>query len=172
MGSAVLLVHGEKPLREAARGVLESAGHAVQEAHELGSAWRLVENVRPDLIIFPWSSLKVVRDSLSRLREDNTTRQSRLIVWAAQAEIHEAVNSLEFGADDCLGVPFDRAELVARVNACLRRPAATTRPDLLVAGPIVLDKAVHALLVNERPVDLAPTEFRLIAFFLENQARV
>jgi two-component system, OmpR family, phosphate regulon response regulator PhoB len=172
MRSAVLLVHGEQPLREAARGILELAGHAVQEAHELNSAWRLVETAKPDLIIFPWTSLKPVRDSLLRLREDNATRQSRVIVWAPQADIHEAVNALEFGADDCLAVPFDRAELIARVNACLRRPAASTRPDLLAAGPVVLDKAVHCLLVNESPVDLAPTEFRLMAFFLENQGRV
>src|SRR5262245_58293317 len=89
MGSAVLLVHGEKPLRDAARGVLELAGHAVQEAHELSSAWRIVETAKPDLIIFPWTSLKPVRDSLTRLREDAATRQSRVIVWAPQAEIHE-----------------------------------------------------------------------------------
>ncbi len=172
MGSAVLLVHGEKPLREAARAVLELAGHAVQEAHELSSAWRLVESTRPDLIVIPWTALKPVRDTLGRLRDDHATRQSRVIVWASQAEIHEAVNALEFGADDCLAVPFDRAELVARVNACLRRPPATTRADVLTAGPVVLDKAVHCLLVNERSVDLAPTEFRLMAFFLENQGRV
>jgi len=96
-----------------------------------------------------------------------------VIVWAAQADIHEAVNALEFGADDCLAVPFDRAELVARVNACLRRPvSASTRPDLLAAGPVVLDKAVHSLTVSDQLIDLAPTEFRLMAFFLENQGRV
>ena len=173
MGSAVLLVHAEKPLREAARGMLELAGHAVQEAHELTSAWRLVETAPPDLILLPWTSSKPVRDSLARLREDSATRQARVIVWAAQSDIREAVNALEFGADDCLAVPFDRAELVARVNACLRRPAAaTTRPDLLVAGPVALDKAVHCLMVNEQSIDLAPTEFRLMAFFLENQGRV
>src|SRR5881394_2894261 len=132
MGSAVLLVHGEKPVREAARGMLELAGHAVQEAHELTSAWRLVEAARPDLILLPWTSSRPVRDSLARLREDSATRQARVIVWAARSDIHEAVNALEFGADDCLAVPFDRAELV----------------------------------------DLAPTEFRLMAFFLENQGRV
>jgi two-component system, OmpR family, phosphate regulon response regulator PhoB len=173
MGSAVLLVHGEKPLRDAARGMLELAGHAVQEAHELTSAWRLVETARPDLILLPWTSSKSVRESLARLREDSATRQARVIVWAAHSYIHEAVNALEFGADDCLAVPFDGAELVARVNACLRRPAvATTRPDLLVAGPVVLDRAVHCLTVNDRLIDLAPTEFRLMAFLLENQGRV
>ena|SRR5882672_8203809 len=173
MASAVLLVHGEKPLRDTARGVLERAGHSVQEAHELSSAWSLVERARPDVILLPWTSMKPVRDALTRLREDGATRQSRVIVWAAQSEIHEAVNSLEFGADDCLAVPFNRAELIARVNACLRRPAAaTSRPDLLAAGPVVLDKAVHSLTVSDRLVALAPTEFRLLAFFLENQGRV
>jgi two-component system, OmpR family, phosphate regulon response regulator PhoB len=153
--------------------MLELAGHCVQEAHELASAWRLVETAPPDLILLPWTSSKPVRDSLARLREDSVTRQARVIVWAAQADIRDAVNALEFGADDCLAVPFDRAELVARVNACLRRPAAaTTRPDLLTAGPVVLDKAVHRLTVNEQSIDLAPTEFRLLAFFLENQGRV
>src|SRR5262249_20191643 len=146
MASAVLLVHGEKPLRDAARGMLERAGHAVQEAHELGSAWSVVERTRPDAILLPWTAAKAVPDAVTRRRDDGATRQSRVIVWAARSEIHEAVNSLEFGADDCLSVPFDRAELVARVNACLRRPVvASTRPDLLAAGPVVLDKAVHCL---------------------------
>lgn len=173
MGSAVLVVHAEKPLREAARGMLELAGHAVHEAHELASAWRLVDTVRPDLLLLPWTSSKPVRESLARLREHGATREARVIVWAAQSDMREAFNALEFGADDCLAVPFDRSELIARVNACLRRPtAAATRPDLLVAGPVLLDKAVHCLTVNEQLIELAPTEFRLMAFFLENQGRV
>jgi two-component system phosphate regulon response regulator PhoB len=167
------LVHGEKAVRDAARAPLELAGHSVQEAHELSAAWRLAELARPDLMLLPWTSLKAIRDTLARLREAGATRQSRVIVWAGQTEMNEAVDALEFGADDCLGVPFDRAELVARVNACLRRPAAAVmRPDLLTAGPVVLDKAVHCLTVNDSVVDLAPTEFRLLAFFLENQGRV
>jgi two-component system phosphate regulon response regulator PhoB len=172
MGSAVLVVHGEKPLRETARGALELAGHDVQEANELNSAWRLMEALRPDLIMLPWTALKPVRDSLARLRDEQATRQSRVIVWAAHSEIHDAISALEFGADDCLAVPFNEAELVARVNACLRREAATTRPDQLSGGPLVLDKAVHCLTINGQLVELAPTEFRLMAFFLENQGRV
>jgi two-component system phosphate regulon response regulator PhoB len=172
MSSAVLLVHEEDQLRASAREALELAGHVVEEADELSRAWRLCESRRPDLILMPWTALKPVRDSLARLRDQDTTRQSRVIVWASRAEIRDAVNSLEFGADDCLAVPFDDAELIARVNACLRRQPATTRPDQLTAGPIVLDKGVHCLLVKDQVVDLAPTEFRLMAFFLENQGRV
>ncbi len=83
-----------------------------------------------------------------------------------------AVAALEFGADDCLALPFEPSELVARVNACLRRPLAMIRPDQLTAGPLVLDKAVHRLLVRGQEVALSPAEFRLLAFLLENQGRV
>ena len=172
MSSTIIAVHMDERLRSSARTVLTLAGHAVQEADELGTAWRLSEGHRPDLILLPWVALASVRDALARLRDHDQTRQTRAIVWAAQDAMHEAVNALEFGADDCLGIPFDAAELVARVNACLRRPPAAAKPDQLIAGPVILDKGVHCLLVRDQPVDLAPTEFRLMAFFLENQGRV
>jgi two-component system phosphate regulon response regulator PhoB len=172
MGSAVLLVHDERPLRDAARRALEFAGHSVTEADDLPAAWRAVDAARPELIALPWTVGKNVRDALLRLRDQEATRLSRVIVWAQQRDIHEAINALEFGADDCLALPFEPAELVARVNACLRRPPAVARPDQLTAGPLVLDKGVHCLLVDGQPVALAPTEFRLLAFLLENQGRV
>jgi two-component system phosphate regulon response regulator PhoB len=132
----------------------------------------LLSSARPDLIVLPWTAHESAREVLVRLREDETTGQSRVIVWAPQRDIHAAVIALEFGADDCLALPFDPPELVARVNACLRRPVATARPDRLLAGPLLLDKAAHCLKVREQLVELAPAEFRLMAFFLENQGRV
>jgi two-component system phosphate regulon response regulator PhoB len=172
MGNAVLLVHDERQLRDAARKALEFAGHRVSEADDLPAAWRAVEATRPELITLPWTAGRTLRDVLLRLRDQEATRSSRIIVWAPQRDIHEAVNALEFGADDCLALPFDPSELVARVNACLRRPPAVVRPDQLTAGPLVLDKGVHCLLVGGQLVALAPTEFRLLAFLLENQGRV
>jgi two-component system phosphate regulon response regulator PhoB len=172
MGSAVLLIHAEQAVRDKAREALELARHAVYDAPELGAAWRLIEVTRPDVIVLPWTVLKSVRDTLARLRDGEVTRQSRVIVWAVQPAIRDAITSLEFGADDCLALPFDSTELVGRVNACLRRQAATVRPDQISAGPVVLDKAVHSVTVDSQPVDLAPTEFRLMTFFLENQGRV
>jgi two-component system phosphate regulon response regulator PhoB len=172
MGTAVLLVHDERQLRAAARKALEFAGHSVTEADDLLAAWRAVEVARPELITLPWTAGKNLRDALLRLRDQETTRLSRVIVWALQRDIHEAINALEFGADDCLALPFEPSELVARVNACLRRPPAVVRPDQLTAGPLVLDKGVHCLLVDGQLVALAPAEFRLLAFLLENQGRV
>jgi two-component system, OmpR family, phosphate regulon response regulator PhoB len=172
MGHAVLLVHAEPAVRQAARKALESAGHSICDVTDLAGAWRGANLPRPDLVLLPWHGACPIRDSIADLRDDEFTRQCRLMIWAAQTEMHEAINALELGADDCVALPFHGTELVARVNACLRRPAAKIRQDELRGGPLFLDKAVHSLTVNERRLDLAPAEFRLLAFFLENQDRV
>ena len=122
--------------------------------------------------MLPWLGRRPVREALAQLREADATRRSRLIVWAEHGDMPSAVAALEFGADDCLALPFEPSELVARVNACLRRPLATVKPDQLTAGPLVLDKGVHRLLVQGQDVSLSPAEFRLLAFLLENQGRV
>jgi two-component system phosphate regulon response regulator PhoB len=172
MDGAVLVIHDEQALRAAAREALTQAGRQVAEAAEVAGGLAIAERMRPAVIVLPWLGRRPVRDALARLREAEATRRSRLIVWAEQAEMPSAVSALEFGADDCLALPFEPSELVARVNACLRRPLATVRPDQLSAGPLVLDKAIHRLLVQGQEVALSPAEFRLLAFLLENQGRV
>ncbi len=172
MGSALLFVHGEQPLRADARAALETAGYAVAEAADLGAAWREIEARPPDVILLPWSGAKMLRNALAELRGGGVREPARVVVWAPRVEINEAISALEFGADDCISAPFECVELVARVNACLRRAPAQLRPDQLTAGPVVLDKAVHCMTVRDQPVELAPTEFRLMAFLLENQGRV
>jgi two-component system phosphate regulon response regulator PhoB len=172
MDGAILLIHDEQALRSAARLTLSQAGHEVAEAADLATGTRIADRLRPALILLPWLGRRPVRDALTHLRASDATRRSRLIVWAEQSDIGNAVTALEFGADDCMALPFDSAELVARVNACLRRPLATTRPDQLAAGPLVLDKGVHQLTVRGEEVALSPAEFRLLAFLLENPGRV
>jgi len=172
MGHSVLVVHGDQPPREFARQALESAGHTVAEAADLRAGWRIAQAALPDLLLLQWTEHQLLRDALDRLRDEPATSQSRVVVWAKQAEIRDAINALDFGVDDCLAIPFDRVELVARVNACLRRAAAGARSDQLAVGPLVLDKAGHCLWFDDRPINLAPTEFRLMAFFLENHGRV
>ena len=168
MGNSILIVHGEKQLRGSTRVILEQAGHRVREAIELA----FHDVGRPDLMLISWAALSPVADSLQRLRSQDFTKQSRIIVLAPRQDLRAAINALEFGADDCVAVPFDGEELLVRVGACLRRPAASVHADRLTAGPLVLDRAVHRMFVKNQAVELAPTEFRLMAFFLENQGRV
>jgi DNA-binding response OmpR family regulator len=172
MGNAVLVVHSDHLPRELARQALESAGHTVAEAPDVLSSLRVAQAAEPDLLLIEWTEHRLLRDALDRLRDEPATSQSRVVVWADRADIHDAINALEFGVDDCLPVPFDRVELVARINACLRRSAAGAPPDQLAAGRLVLDKAGHCVWVDDRLIALAPTEFRLMAFFLENRGCV
>jgi two-component system phosphate regulon response regulator PhoB len=172
MDGAVLIIHDEQALRAAARQALVQAGRQVAEAAELPAALVLAERIRPAVIVLPWLGRRPAREALAQLRATDATRRSRLIIWAEQGDMPSAVAALEFGADDCLALPLEPSELVARVNACLRRPLAAVRPDQLSAGPLVLDKAVHRLLVQGQEVSLSPAEFRLLAFLLENQGRV
>jgi two-component system phosphate regulon response regulator PhoB len=172
MDGAVLIIHDEQTLRAAARQALLQAGRQVAEAAEFAAALALAERIRPAVIVLPWLGRRPAREALAQLRATDATLRSRLIVWAEQSDMPSAVAALEFGADDCLALPLEPSELVARVNACLRRPLAAVRPDQLSAGPLVLDKAVHRLLVQGQEVSLSPAEFRLLAFLLENQGRV
>jgi len=172
MDGAVLLVHDLQAMRTSARKALVEAGHEVAEAVDFPTAVQVAARTRPTLIFLPWLGRRPVREALAELRARDATRRSRVIVWAEQNEIGDAAMALELGADDCLALPFDAAELVARVNACLRRPLATMRPDELTAGPLLLDRAMHRLTIRGREVALSPAEFRLLAFLLENQGRV
>src|SRR5689334_5879342 len=116
MGNAVLVVHSDHLPRELARQALESAGHTVAEAADVATGLRLAQSAPPDLLLIQWKEHRSMRDALDRLRDQQATSQSRIVVWADQADIHDAIHALEFGADDCLPIPFDRVELVARIN--------------------------------------------------------
>jgi two-component system phosphate regulon response regulator PhoB len=168
MGSTVLLVHGERRVRAAARNALTRAGLAVRESDEL----RQNELGRAELLLASWTALSPIAETLLHLRNQPQTRDVRVVILAPHQDMRSAISALEYGADDCIGVPFDAEELVGRVNACLRRPVASAQAERLTAGPVTLDKAVHRVLINDQAVSLAPTEFRLMSFFLENQGRV
>ena len=172
MDGAVLVIHDEQALRAAARQALMQAGRQVAEAAEVTAALTVAARVRPAVIVLPWLGRRPIREALAQLRGADATRRSRLIVWAEHGDMPSAVAALEFGADDCLALPFEPSELVARVNACMRRPLATVNPDQLTAGPLVLDTGIHRLLVRGHEVALSPAEFRLLGFLIENQGRV
>lgn len=168
MSTSILLIHPESAVRVAARSLLEAAGYRVRESEEL----RLTELGSPEVLLVSWSNLSPLGESLRWLRSQDGTRQSRVIVMAERRDLSAAINALEYGADDCVMVPFEGEELLVRVNASLRRSPSALHDDKLKAGPIILDRSVHRVLVNDEPVELAPTEFRLMAFLLEHQGRV
>jgi two-component system phosphate regulon response regulator PhoB len=168
MSNSILLVHGDARTRSFAATALRSAGYEVRAIEDLPSA----EAGRSDVVVTGWNGSAPFAERLSRIRALEPAGASRVIVMAPREELGVAAELLEDGVDDCIGIPFAPAELLARVKACLRRPAAGASERRLCGGRVVLDRAVHRVLVDDRPIELAPTEFRLLAFFLEHQGRV
>lgn len=168
MGNSILLVHGDAHIRRFAATILTAAGydvHAVADIPLTGAG-------QPKVILTCWNGRGRFAESLSRIRGQAPEGSSRIIVMAPREDLGDAAEVLGDGVDDCIGIPFAPAELLARIRACLRRPVESACPRPLRGGRVALDPAVHRVLVDGCPIELAPTEFRLLAFFLENQGRV
>src|ERR1044071_5107299 len=109
MSRTILLVHKEERVRDSARKALELAAYRVIEAKEFSTDWKSAS--RPAVIVLPLPAARIAREWLCELSDRDCIGRSRLIVWVSRADLHEAVDSVDFGADDFLGIPFDDAEL-------------------------------------------------------------
>jgi two-component system phosphate regulon response regulator PhoB len=170
MRSDILLVQPDPEQCATIRTVLESHGFAVSEAETVEAAGSAVLQARPDAIVVHWSDTASARDFLNASVRRNG-HNSCAIITARDAELSDALTALEFGYDDCVRIPINESELLARLTASLKRRQAREN-DSLAFGPLLLDRKIHCLYINAEPVQLAPTEFRLIRFFLENPGRV
>jgi len=168
MSKSILLVHPDNRLRQDLRFLLNGADFRITESSELSP----MEMANPDLVLIGWRALDPPSESLRWIRQKSLPSPLRVIVLADRDEYGAAVHALEYGADDCVTIPVQRDELLIRVNAAFRRPQIPASQERLSAGPIVLDRSVHRVSIKNKNVELAPTEFRLLAFLLENQGRV
>jgi two-component system phosphate regulon response regulator PhoB len=106
------------------------------------------------------------------IKRNKDTEDMPVIMLTARADEHDKVTGLEGGADDYVTKPFSPRELLARINAVLRRTAGTGSGEALAAGGLVLDTASHRVTAEGQVVTLGPTEFRLLQFFMEHPERV
>jgi len=133
----------------------------------------LVKNALPDLILLDWmlpgsSGIEVAR----RLRADERTRQIPIIMLTARSDEQDKVTGLEAGADDYITKPFSPRELLARIKAVLRRRAPQMTDDAVEVNGLRLDPVTHRVSSNSETIDLGPTEFRLLHFFMTHAERV
>jgi two-component system phosphate regulon response regulator PhoB len=168
MSKSILLVHPDNRLRQDVRYLLDGAGYSIADRSEFSP----LDTGNVDLALIAWRVLDPPSESLRWIRQKSLPTSLRVIVLADRDEYGAAVRALEFGADDCVTVPLQRDDLIVRINAALRRPQMPICQERLSVGPIVLDRRVHRVSVKDENVELAPTEFRLLAFLLENQGRV
>ena len=169
----VLLVEDEPAQREVLAYNLEAEGFVVQRATNGEEALVLVAESPPDLILLDWmmphvSGLEVCR----RLKMRPETRSIPIIMLSARSEEVDKVRGLETGADDYVIKPYSIVELMARLRAHLRRTRPATLGLALEWGDITLDPETHRVLRSGQTLKLGPTEFRLLATFLEKPGRV
>jgi two-component system phosphate regulon response regulator PhoB len=169
----ILVVEDEPAIRELLRVGLESAGYAVDEAGDAEAAQRRIEAALPALVLLDWmlpgrSGLDFAR----QLRRHARTRDLPVIMLTARGEEADRIAGLEAWVDDYVTKPFSPRELVARIKAVLRRRAPDAAQELLAAGTLRLDPVAQRVTVNDAPVPLGPSEFRLLRFLLARPGRV
>ena len=172
-GKQILIVEDEKPIRDMIAFGLRRAGFDVREAEDCATARASIADARPDLLLIDWmlpdhSGLELTR----AVKRDKDTQDLPVIMLTARADEHDKVSGLEGGADDYVTKPFSPRELLARINAVLRRSAPGVAGESLEAGGLVLDVASHRVTVDEQNIALGPTEYRLLQFFMEHPERV
>jgi two-component system phosphate regulon response regulator PhoB len=173
MPANILIVEDEPAIQELIALNLEHAGHHVLRARDAEEATRLVRQALPDLVLLDWmlpgqSGIQFAR----ALRADERTRQIPIIMLTARSEELDKVAGLDSGADDYMTKPFSPRELLARIKAVLRRRAPQLADEPIEIGGLRLDPATHRVLAGGAPVDLGPTEFRLLHFFMAHPERV
>ncbi|MCX8017975.1 MAG: phosphate regulon transcriptional regulator PhoB [Rhodocyclaceae bacterium] len=173
MPATILVVEDEPAIQALIAANLRRHGHQVVAAMDAESAQRQIHAALPDLILLDWmlpgmSGLEFAR----RLRADTRTRNVPIIMLTAKGEERDKVMGLENGADDYVTKPFSPRELLARIQAVLRRGRPQATEDAVVAGELKLDPASHRVLAKGQPVNLGPTEFRLLHFLMTHPERV
>ena len=170
----ILIVEDEQAIREMTAFALRQAGYHTQEAVDAREAQSLIADHRPDLILLDWmlpsvSGLELAR----RWKKEELTADIPIVMLTARAEEDDKVWGLETGADDYVTKPFSPRELAARIKAVLRRSAPEGNDDLLRANGLTLDMASHRVTsARGTVVDVGPTEYRLLKFFMSHPERV
>jgi two-component system phosphate regulon response regulator PhoB len=173
-GRQILIVEDERPIREMIAFALRRAGFGVQEAEDSRTARGLLVDARPDLLLVDWMLPDMSGLELTRLiKRDRETRELPVILLTARAGEADKVAGLEGGADDYVTKPFSPRELLARINAVLRRSGgAASTDERIEIGGLALDKASHRVTVGDATVAVGPTEYRMLEFFMTHPERV
>ncbi len=171
--TTILLVEDEPAILDLLEFTLGPKGYNIKRAMDATTALAIVRDALPDLMILDWMLPGESGVQLARtLRSDARTRGMPIIMLTARAEEADKISGLDAGADDYMTKPFSPRELVARVNALLRRRAPEHADEPIVYGPLTVDPARHEARVNGRALEMGATEFKLLRFLTAHPERV
>lgn len=168
----ILIIDDEPAIREMVRVALELADFDVLDAENAVQGHSLVVDERPDLVLLDWMLPQVSGIELARrLKKDETTHEIPIIMLTAKSEEDNKIQGLEVGADDYITKPFSTRELISRIRAVLRRTSSTVAEKAIEVDQLMLDPVSHRITANGQPVDMGPTEYRLLEFFMTHPER-
>jgi two-component system phosphate regulon response regulator PhoB len=170
----ILVVDDERDLVELIGMNLQRNGYEVLSAHDGATGLEMARKQRPDMLILDVMMPGLSgRDVTMALKADPDTAGMPILMLTAKTEETDVIVGLSMGADDYVTKPFSMKVLMARVAAVLRRKQAMEpAPALLAAGPVVIDSSKHEVTVSGRPVNLTPTEFKLLSAIFGARGRV
>lgn len=173
MTANILVVEDEPAIQELLAFNVTQCGYRAIQAGDADSALALINRALPDLILLDWmlpgmSGVELAR----RLRADQRTHNIPIIMLTARTDERDKVLGLESGADDYITKPFSPRELMARIRAVLRRRAPQMSDELVRVEGLELSPVTHRVNANGQNIDLGPTEFRLLHFFMTHVERV
>jgi two-component system, OmpR family, phosphate regulon response regulator PhoB len=168
----ILVVEDEPAIRDMIGMSLERAGFHWLAAASVEDARSILADEAPSLMLLDWmlpgmSGLDFAR----QLRRDDNSRELPVIMLTARDGEDDMIRGLEGGVDDYLTKPFSTRELIARIKAVLRRAGNSDESSISI-GPLILDPSSHRLRAGEQKIELGPTEFRLLQFFMQHPERV
>ncbi|MCU0636443.1 MAG: response regulator transcription factor [Gemmatimonadaceae bacterium] len=174
-GVRVLVVDDEPDIVALVAYHLAKSSYRVSTAATGADAIELARRERPALIVLDLMLPGMSGfDVLEQLRADDATKEIAVLMLTARREEPDRIRGLSLGADDYLTKPFSPPELVLRVGNILRRvqQVATPTADLVTIGPITIDRGAMTVAVDQQPIDLTPTEFKLLLTLAERRGRV
>lgn len=173
MAITILVVDDESAIREMLGFVLTQEGYNYQVAANGEQAWQRINELRPDIILLDWMLPGMSGVDLARrLKREPNTRNLPLIMLTARDDEEDKVRGLNVGADDYITKPFSPTELLARIKAVLRRSAPLVSGKIVEIDGLKLDPDSHRLTLGNHDLEVGPTEFRLLHFFITHPERV
>lgn len=171
--TTILIVDDEAAIRDVVGITLDLAGFDTIKASNAHDAHVSILDQKPDLVLLDWmlpggSGIELAR----RLRRDEITSNIPIIMLTAKASEDNKVQGLNEGVDDYVTKPFSPRELVARIKTVLRRVNGKERDKSLQVFDLKLDPTSHRVTIEDELVEMGPTEFRLLKFFMQNQEKV
>ena len=169
----ILVVEDEQAIRSMLVMVLQQYNFNVLEAADVAQAQSILDDTLPDLILLDWMLPGITGDEWTRrLKSSDNYRDLPIILLTAKGEEADKIRGLDIGADDYVTKPFSPKELVSRIKAVLRRSGKIHDLTQIQFQDIVLDTEQHRVSISGKEVDVSPTEFKLLSFFLTHPDKV